>query len=537
MNYLDLIIEAWEDATNGTPAGETPGYFLRMLSSPAGEMRIGERVPFAIDRRQLRDQLQLLERRALDRAGMIALGRQLAGWLLPAGGSAGAPGVRELFLRSLAKAGPDTGLRLRLRLPPALAELPWEYIYLDQPGGGEGMDGFLALNPRIAIVRHEALPQEVPAIQPGTSQALKIVAALAAPPDMPRLDLAQERRDLEQALQGQAALRPVFIEQATLDQLLAAIPGAGVFHFAGHGEFALEMGERPRTYIGSGTLALADRRVSAEELAMNLQGNGVRLAVLAGCETGRRGGINVWGGIAPTLIKCAIPAVVANQFSISDTCAIAFSRHFYQALAGGLPIERAVAAGRLAAYNADPAGRDWGVAVLYMRAADGTLFAGAGSAAQRDQARSATEQAIERWLERVGAGDRVFGDTIGGDKIGGDTITIGDIRDSSGIAIGRGASAAIGEATPFATLFHELRTQIDALPEDPAADRAELHAFVQRIEHELANGPAANPSKIERWLSSLAEIAPPLARTLARALRSAPAPLSAEIQRIAAQFG
>ena len=180
--------------------------------------------------------------------------------------------MRELFLRSLAKAGPDTGLRLRLRLLPALAELPWEYIYLDQPGGGEGMDGFLALNPRIAIVRHEALPQEVPAIQPGTSQALKIVAALAAPPDMPRLDLAQERRDLEQALQGQAALRPVFIEQATLDQLLAAIPGAGVFHFAGHGEFALEMGERPRTYIGSGTLALADRRVSAEELARELDG-------------------------------------------------------------------------------------------------------------------------------------------------------------------------------------------------------------------------------------------------------------------------
>ena len=84
------------------------------------------------------------------------------------------------------------------------------------------------------------------------------------------------------------------------------------------------------------------------------RGQQIRLAVLAGCQTGRREGVSVWSGIAPALTKVDIPAVVANQYSINDTSAIAFSRRFYQALAGGLPLEDAVSAGRLAVYNQDP---------------------------------------------------------------------------------------------------------------------------------------------------------------------------------------
>ncbi len=53
-----------------------------------------------------------------------------------------------------------------------------------------------------------------------------------------------------------------------------------------------------------------------------------------------------------------------------------------------LPIERAVSAGRIAAYNADKHGRDWGVPVLYLRAADGMLFEGAPDAETRRKAKS-----------------------------------------------------------------------------------------------------------------------------------------------------
>ena len=41
-------------------------------------------------------------------------------------------------------------------------------------------------------------------------------------------------------------------------------------------------------------------------------------------------------------------------------------------------------------------------------------------------------------------GDKIMGDKVGGDKIAGDKISVGDIKDSSSVAIGRGATA-VGE--------------------------------------------------------------------------------------------
>jgi len=97
------------------------------------------------------------------------------------------------------------------------------------------MHGFLAIDPRVAIVRHEALA--APDSLPPNSGALKVVVALA----------------------------------------------------------------------------LYDQVVNAGQFGINLRGNSVRLAVLGGCETGRRDGVNAWSGIAPALIKQQIPAAIANQ--------------------------------------------------------------------------------------------------------------------------------------------------------------------------------------------------------------------------------
>ena len=196
-----------------------------------------------------------------------------------------------------------------------------------------------------------------------------MVAAFAANPDLPPLNLNKENADLKTALGTQAGIAKAILKNATLSDVQSATQkGAAVFHFAGHGGFTRQMSDAPGVYSGTGLLAFDDQFVEAEQLGINLRGNGIRLAVLAGCETGRRDGVNVWSGVAAALVKAGIPAVVANQFSIRDDCAIAFSQQFYRALVGGLPIERAVTAGRIAAYNADKEGRDWGVPVLYLRA-------------------------------------------------------------------------------------------------------------------------------------------------------------------------
>jgi hypothetical protein len=406
MRYEDVTIEVSDSATRTEEERRIGTCKVRVLQSPAGEMKPDEAVAVDYDDKDLQRALEKLDRRDLDRDGLVAVGRALAKVLLPLERRGDAPGVRELFALSLSKVGPDNGLRLRLRLPGDLSVIPWEYAYVERAGGA-GMDGFLALDPRIAIVRHEVLA--APVTRPLLLGDIKVVTAVASPEGLPGLGLDKEMQFLVEALGGLKGIQLTPCEGATLKKLQPLLDGAGVFHFAGHGDFKREMGARPGTYTGTGFLALEDERVEAEQMGINLRGKGVRLAVLAGCHTGRRDGVSVWSGIAPALVKAEIPAVVANQYTIQDRCAIAFSRQFYQALAGGLPIERAVAAGRIAAYNEDTAGRDWGVPVLYLRAGDGQLFQGASDPAVRQSSKQAAEADVNVRVSQVKAGGVLVG--------------------------------------------------------------------------------------------------------------------------------
>ena len=135
MQYQDMTIELSEFTRTRTEDRRMVGRCkVRVLESPAGEMKPEEALPVEYDDRELQASLQQLDKRLLDRAGLVALGRTLALLLLPPGKD-GAPGdVRGMFATSLAKIGPDVGLRLRLRLPRELAAVPWEYIYVDRAG-------------------------------------------------------------------------------------------------------------------------------------------------------------------------------------------------------------------------------------------------------------------------------------------------------------------------------------------------------------------------------------------------------------------
>jgi hypothetical protein len=410
MEFHDMILEATEMELRRTPDKRRIGRFkVRVVQSPDGWMR--EAVPVQYDDRQLQLSLGQLERRDLDRDGLIALGRTLSILLLPPRGEEQVKGVRDYLANSLLSIGPDAGLRLRLRLPRPLQALPWEYMYLERGDADAGMYGFVSLDPRVVLIRHEE--QGAP-FQPAQLEGdIKVLVALASAEGLPQLDLGRERAILARAFAGQPAIQPVYMEDATLAEILAASPGSGVFYFAGHGMFERKMTDVPGTYSGTGRLALYDEAVDGELLGANLRGSGVRLAVLGGCETGRRDGISVWSGLAPALIKAHIPAVVANQYSILDNCAIAFSGQFYQALVGGLPIERAISLGRVAAFNADRDGRDWGVPLLYLQAEDGTLFEGAADRAERRKAREAAEANVRLHLREVAAGGEVLGADIG----------------------------------------------------------------------------------------------------------------------------
>jgi hypothetical protein len=80
-----------------------------------------------------------------------------------------------------------------------------------------------------------------------------------------------------------------------------------------------------------------------------------------------------FAGVATSLIRQGIPAVVAMQFEITDEAAITFASEFYAAVADGYPVDAAVSEARKAIY-AHPNDVEWGTPVLYSRAPDGVLF-------------------------------------------------------------------------------------------------------------------------------------------------------------------
>ncbi len=389
MQYHDMIIEAGDLRTvRRSTGGRLVQFSMRVLASPAGEMRPEEAVPVEYAENDVLDAVQRMRQRTLSPDELAGLGQTLGLLLLPPAPVAGASGVRELFVAARSQLSEQQGLRLRIRLPALLEPLPWELALVARTGQDAAL-GFLALDPQVAIVRHEELAAPAPAVQP--EGQIELVAALASPPALPPLDLAVERAAIEQAVAGASGIAVQFVEPATRAAVEAALPGAEIFHFAGHS-----------LAQNGGALALDDGRWEAGQLAQQLRLGKTRIALLGGCDTGQRDANLAWNGVAATLVRAEVPAVVAYQMTIDDGAAIVFSRQFYTALVAGMPIEYAVAAGRLAAYNREPTGREWATPVLYMRAAEGQLFGGNADAATRADAAKTVQVTIEQRFEQIG---------------------------------------------------------------------------------------------------------------------------------------
>ena len=81
---------------------------------------------------------------------------------------------------------------------------------------------------------------------------------------------------------------------------------------------------------------------------------------------------DAFGGLAAALIAAGVPAVIANQFPISDTPAIEFAETFYTHIVGGAPVDAAVTAGRKRLFRVQNS--EWATPVLYMRSRSGMVL-------------------------------------------------------------------------------------------------------------------------------------------------------------------
>ncbi len=278
--------------------------------------------------------------------------------------------VREAWSRSVDNARErDRGVRLRLRLAevPALAGLPWEFLY------DRRERRFVAQSDRTPIVRYlDVRNPPRPLIVGGP---LHILVVISSPNDLERLDVEHEWASICHALAETERSGLVVVDRlryASLIELqrwLRQHP-VHVLHFVGHGDFD------PRTR--DGVLALCDPNgravnVSSAQLGAHVRDHDpLRLVVLNACRTATTDSLDAYSGMAQGLVQQEAAAVVAMQFPITDGAAIVFTNEFYGALADGEPVDQAVTSARKAMLS--DFSQEWATPVLFLRASDGRIF-------------------------------------------------------------------------------------------------------------------------------------------------------------------
>jgi len=369
LGYLDfeLLIGAVGSA----------GYPVSLIRSPAGEIAHDELLQLPFTSAELETFLTELPFILL-RSGHIArppassdehkvrdFGRKLFEALF-----AGA--LLTLYRRSQLEAEHQgRGLRLKLRIrSPELAALPWELLFDPQ------QDDYVCLSRYTPIVRYLEVDRPIRpfAVKP----PLRILGLAASPSGMFQLGAAEEQGRVTEALkqlEARGLVELTWWEGQTWRALQAALRAGPwhVFHFIGHGSF--QSGEP------EGAVFLADEagrpyRLSASALARLLVDHRpLRFVILNACQGAQAGLHDTFASTAATLVRRGVPAVLAMQHALSDRAAVHFTREFYQALAGWLPIDAAVTEARKAVRMATGGSLEWATPALYMRSPDGLLFA------------------------------------------------------------------------------------------------------------------------------------------------------------------
>lgn len=85
------------------------------------------------------------------------------------------------------------------------------------------------------------------------------------------------------------------------------------------------------------------------------------------------------------------------------------------------------------------------------------------------------------------AGDKIGGDKVAGDKHEGDNISIGDISNVQGLAIGRGASVSLTN----------VQQTVGSMPASDNSEKEKLQSLIKQLEEALATVPQAHSDDVE----------------------------------------
>ena len=278
----------------------------------------------------------------------------------------------------------DTRLRIRLDIDeraPEIAELPWELLYWhDAPLVTQVQTPWVrqCLNMdygRIAPLVIAGQPRVLLVIPAGSGLAVDREREIVA-------STLHQARIPYQILEG-----PVSLQRVT-DTL--ADGEFHILHFIGHGGADVSDEGTVRGFLafnaaeGAGDADANTDWVDHERIQVLLSSHtSLRLVILNACDGARAGGRGSLGrgsgfiGLAPSILRAGVPAVIAMQYPIRDEVAIRFADTFYRRLTAGPSaghVDLALTLARAACYLNFPNDRGFATPVLFLRAQDGLLF-------------------------------------------------------------------------------------------------------------------------------------------------------------------
>lgn len=337
-----------------TPVQDRPGYVVELRRYEDNTLLARADAP-SLDISRLRKcyltPMQHLTPGQFPQSLVRELGEQLASVLLP-------PPILENLLSLLQ----GDKVRLRLQTPSSsLALLPWEYTCTPA-------DGFLCLHPNLLIVRH---PGGEVKTELNSLASLQVLVVSANPKSSGYHALSAVEEEIAQIRQALVVLpaHTVSVERldnatpAALHHRLKTFPAPHIVHFVGHsdarpsGAFLVLQGTEPGT----------ESLVFADDLSAWLPLPETKLVVMASCLSAGSA-----QGIAETLSRAGVPAVVAMQSRFRDQTAPEFARVLYSAIAAHGAIDEAVCEARR---HLHALGTDWGTPVLFLSSATAVLLA------------------------------------------------------------------------------------------------------------------------------------------------------------------
>lgn len=283
----------------------------------------------------------------------------------------------DMYESFLDLARQDEATRLRLWLifhqdADALASLPWEFLFMPQPG--DETRGLFLAGEETKLILTRFVPEVgdlVSTLRP-EAQPLRILVAHAFPEDpaelLPKLDPSEVIEQID-SIQGDGITVNV-LANATFDALQKRIEDERphIVHFIGHGKPGALALFRPSGDIER-DLARTRRRLEAdwcdsEQVATLFAAHKPHLVFLHACHgaasftstSSEATSLKSLTNLARELVYAQLPAVIAMQYAISNSDAAEFAGSFYRSLADGLPMDEAIAVARQ--QLARPTGRE-----------------------------------------------------------------------------------------------------------------------------------------------------------------------------------